>query len=390
MASTSYGYDGFRNRVKKLENMTDTRYINDMTIPYNNLLDTNGKSFVWGNGLIAAKGQDEFYYLQDHLGSPVRLLGKNQEDVLGFDEFGVPTTEPNVNQPFGFTGYQFDSVSGLQYAQARFYSPILGRFSAEDPIKDQFNWYDYCIANPIKFIDPSGLMVPDDWHGPQYGTTPPRPSPVRRPQVPEFPNTGFGITPPNLQTPPPAWLPEFMHVPGANWSGGVAHSGNVPTVGLEIITPEVASEMWNELSQFFETMWSRTERAVEAATHSTSLTVEMGMGFGGSINKKGTSSANFIFRDAMVSTIDSSGWSGWTWDHRNEISVLFNDSIGFKFKDGEFVPITKLAEDIGFNSDNIVSFGKSNYKLILFGYGFEVNFNVSEFQRIYNSLSDDC
>jgi len=43
------------------------------------------------------------------------------------------------------------------YAQARFYTPATGRFTAEDPIKDQYNWYGYCDANPVTFVDPMGL-----------------------------------------------------------------------------------------------------------------------------------------------------------------------------------------------------------------------------------------
>jgi len=132
-----------------------------MTLLYNNLLDMNGQSFVWGNSLISAKGDDEIYYLQDHLNSPVRLFGKNKEVAFGFDEFGMPMAESNINQPFGFTGYQMDG-NGLQYAQARYYAPNLGCFSAEDPIRDKFNWYGYCGGNAVGFIYPTGLL---DWLG---------------------------------------------------------------------------------------------------------------------------------------------------------------------------------------------------------------------------------
>ena len=33
-----------------------------------------------------------------------------------------------------------------------------GRFGAEDPIKDQLNWYGYCANNPIALVDPTGLV----------------------------------------------------------------------------------------------------------------------------------------------------------------------------------------------------------------------------------------
>jgi len=79
---------------------------------------------------------------------------------MAYDEFGVPEVAASVqgfNNPFGFTGYQTDKISELYYAQARYYSPANGRFFAEDPIKDRLNWYGYCNANPVAFIDPTGL-----------------------------------------------------------------------------------------------------------------------------------------------------------------------------------------------------------------------------------------
>jgi RHS repeat-associated protein len=175
--TAEYAYNGFRNRVKKLETLqnprmahglpadpvSEIRYTLDMTLPYNNLLATNGtqkQSFVWGSGLISANGEDKFYYLQDHLGSPIRLVGGEENDTaLTYDEFGVPLvgTGKNINQPFGFTGYQGDDVSGLYYAQARYYDSRVGRFDAEDPIRHMLNWYAYCNCNPIAWIDPTGF-----------------------------------------------------------------------------------------------------------------------------------------------------------------------------------------------------------------------------------------
>ena len=72
----------------RLETLQDTnmpdptqeiRYILDLTRPYDNLLATEGsqnQSFVWGNELLMAEGEKPFGYLQDHLGSPIRLIMK--------------------------------------------------------------------------------------------------------------------------------------------------------------------------------------------------------------------------------------------------------------------------------------------------------------------------
>ena len=180
--TAEFGYDGLRNRVRKLENLQsgaletpdpcrEIRYILDATLPYDNLLMTQGaqeQCFTWGNGLISTTGDHSFCYAQDHLGSPIRLLGEGQSSIpLSYDEFGMPVADnmvnrQSVNNPFGFTGYQYDDISGLYYAQARYYQPALGRFGAEDPAKDRRNWYGYCNANPLTFCDPLGLFCDEE------------------------------------------------------------------------------------------------------------------------------------------------------------------------------------------------------------------------------------
>jgi len=175
-----YMYNGFRGRVAKLENMNKVDYVLDPTLPYDNLLVENGQKFIWGNGLISSSGDESFNYLQDHLGSPIRLVGDSGiDEALTYDEFGKQMTGSagkfdnpftftgehqslsggfsNGSQPFGFTGYQSDNVSGMLYAQARYYQPNIGRFGAQDIVRDGLNWYVFCGNDPINYFDPDGL-----------------------------------------------------------------------------------------------------------------------------------------------------------------------------------------------------------------------------------------
>ena len=56
-----------------------------------------------------------------------------------------------------FTGYTWDEVLDLYFAQNRFYDPATHRFTQEDIVKDSTNWYAYCANNPTLRVDPWGL-----------------------------------------------------------------------------------------------------------------------------------------------------------------------------------------------------------------------------------------
>ena len=163
VGQAAYTYDGFLNRVQT----GDARHILDRTLPYNNLLMTEGGSnqrFTWGNELISTSGEHDMFYLHDHLGSPIRLMW-NLATPLAYDAFGVVTKgDPGNRQPFGFTGYQADAVSGLNYAQARYHAPEAGRFVSEDVVKGHINMpkslnaYTYCWNQPMTMVDLDGRV----------------------------------------------------------------------------------------------------------------------------------------------------------------------------------------------------------------------------------------
>ena len=130
-----------------------------------------------------SKSGNNFYYIQDELGSPMYMTGTDGAVVssYAFDDFGrnidpftgnirnnnlkhAYTKQGNIIQPFAFTGYQEDEVSGLKFAQARFYNANTGRFQSEDNVKGfidspfTLNHYGYCWENPIIFVDNDGNM----------------------------------------------------------------------------------------------------------------------------------------------------------------------------------------------------------------------------------------
>ncbi|RDY26577.1 RHS repeat-associated core domain-containing protein [Lachnotalea glycerini] len=84
-----------------------------------------------------------------------------QDEVLNryeYDAWGnVTESEERVENRFQFNGQQLDPISQQYYLRARYYNPVIGRFTQEDTYRgDGLNLYAYCANNPVSYVDPSG------------------------------------------------------------------------------------------------------------------------------------------------------------------------------------------------------------------------------------------
>ena len=164
-----YFYDGEGKRVKKIT-------------------DTETTIFVYSSGKLVAEystatppqNPSVNYTTTDHLGTPRIItdqLGqvKARRDFMPFGEelfvnVGARSTAlqygasaDNVRQKF--TGYQKDTETSLDFAEARMYENRYGRFTAVDPLlasgssadPQTFNRFVYVSNNPIISTDSSGL-----------------------------------------------------------------------------------------------------------------------------------------------------------------------------------------------------------------------------------------
>ncbi len=148
------------------------------------------KEYGYRNGellVVASPSADVKWVVADQLGTPRMiadrsgsLSGVKRHDYLPFGEemytgTGGRTTQQGyaldgVRQQF--TGYERDAETGLDYAQARYYSNIQGRFMGIDTMNasahpgspQTWNRYAYTLNNPLKFVDPSGMYAVSDIH----------------------------------------------------------------------------------------------------------------------------------------------------------------------------------------------------------------------------------
>ena len=121
-----------------------------------------GKCYNYGLDLISSYDNNEIngiLYEKDDHGSVVMTIGlnNNYDQRHTYDAFGISGEyQYSTSDPMRYCGEYQDYESGLIYLRARYYSPKLGRFINEDPIRDGLNWYVYCNNNPVRFVDPSG------------------------------------------------------------------------------------------------------------------------------------------------------------------------------------------------------------------------------------------
>jgi len=141
-ATDTYGYeyDGLENRVSRVKNSSEKRYLPGML----GETDSSGNItvyYVYGLGLISmVSATNEFYYYHyDGTGNTVLITDSlgNAVNKYVYDEFGnlleAEEAIPNAFR-FGGAGGFTDENNGVVYMQGAYYDPITGRFISKDPI----------------------------------------------------------------------------------------------------------------------------------------------------------------------------------------------------------------------------------------------------------------
>lgn len=141
--------------------------------------DSNIIRYIRGLGLVSSdseKAKTYYHYVSDEQGSITHVTeGENKDNSIAassdnqtaeheilnhytYDAFGnTVECKETVHNRFRYLGEQHDPVTQQYYLRARYYNPVIGRFTQEDTYYgDGLNLYRYCANNPVRYKDPSG------------------------------------------------------------------------------------------------------------------------------------------------------------------------------------------------------------------------------------------
>lgn len=171
-----YDAEGLRAEMEENGQLVKFLYNEDREAVAEEESDGNVIRYIRGLGLISSdseKAKTYYHYVSDGQGSITHVINGEekesgelpQEDVQSrvlnhyeYDAFGnTVSCEEQVHNRFRYTGEQYDPLTGQYYLRARYYNPVIARFTQEDTYYgDGLNLYTYCQNNPILYHDPTG------------------------------------------------------------------------------------------------------------------------------------------------------------------------------------------------------------------------------------------
>ena len=164
--TSTYKYNAFGQRVRKVVGSTGTNYVYDTSGKV--IAEYNGstliREYVYLNSqpLAQIEGTNIYFIHNDHLGTPQKMT--NSSGTVVWDRIQKPfgetysitgTLTNNLRAP----GQYFDSETGLHYNYYRYYDPTLGRYISADQIgmAGGYSLYTYVGNNPVRYTDTRGL-----------------------------------------------------------------------------------------------------------------------------------------------------------------------------------------------------------------------------------------
>ena len=143
-------------------------YIGSLIYSNNTLESTD---FSQGRIALNNNTQTIHYHHKDHLGS-VRAITNSSGSVIeqnayypfgGRHTFGQSYTQNTANR-YKFNGKEEQTIGSLDLLDygARMYDTKTARWLVQDPLAEKyysFSAYNYCVNNPVMFVDPDGKII---------------------------------------------------------------------------------------------------------------------------------------------------------------------------------------------------------------------------------------
>ena len=102
-----------------------------------------------------------YHYTSDEMGSTTHIVDEAGavQNWYEYDAWGnITAKQEAIPNRYTYYGQQLDPITQQYYLRARFYNPVIGRFTQEDAYRgDGLNLYAYCANNPVYYVDPSGF-----------------------------------------------------------------------------------------------------------------------------------------------------------------------------------------------------------------------------------------
>jgi RHS repeat-associated protein len=167
--SATYTYDPLGRRIGKTVStaVSQFAYFGQNAIAVYNKAGTELRHYVYGSGSTAileevfsggAISASNYHHI-DALGTPLAISGSNGNVKAKYPTSPWGEISSGSGTDFHFAGMFYDSETQLYYDNARYYSPVQGRFISPDPIgvNGGINIYAYAGNDPINGVDLTGL-----------------------------------------------------------------------------------------------------------------------------------------------------------------------------------------------------------------------------------------
>jgi RHS repeat-associated protein len=189
----TYQYDVLHRRIARVQGSADAVYVhagNQVVAEYRlgGLASAPQQRYVWGDYIdepilkqSSGLGGSTLYYHHNQQYSTVALTNTSGEvveryaytaygELLVTDHAGTPRASTAHANRYTYTGREWDDATKLYHFRARWYEPVLGRFTGRDPMKLIAGSNMYASQFALALADPMGLwsccwhhMIPQDY-----------------------------------------------------------------------------------------------------------------------------------------------------------------------------------------------------------------------------------